>query len=229
MRIARVRIGHLEYGDAAGCRVQPAHRGVAVSHVPDVPGAIGDDAVRFHLRRQLEFLHLAGLRIEAADETAILAGPPDQAVGHLQRIARPLSERRHHPLLEGDFDGSGNQRRTPPGFLREMRREVLCGRRHLIGRQHHHRFNDVFPPCLVVPGGARDLPQRMARHAAFLDKVFARTIGQLNRPATTLCFRCVRCDERNHGDGQRNAERCKHEVPPYGSSYKTKNRPDRST
>ena len=106
VRILRVRIRHLVDGELAGRRIEPADRAVLVAGVPGVALRIELDGVREGAGRQLLFLHLAGARIEPADQVAELSDPPDRAVRGLDRIARALAERRHHPFLEGDLDAA---------------------------------------------------------------------------------------------------------------------------
>ena len=102
VRVLRVGVGHLEFGDLARLRVELADGAVLVARVPDVAGVIEHHRVRHGVRRQRIFLHLAGLRVDAADQVGPLPGPPDAAVRRLHRVARALAEGRRRPLLEGD-------------------------------------------------------------------------------------------------------------------------------
>src|SRR5690606_8715320 len=92
MRIAGRGIGHRIDVDRAGRRIEPPDRAVAVARVPDATVRVGGDAVRTRVRRETILAHLAGLRIEAAEQARVHPGPPDRAVGELQRIARTLAE-----------------------------------------------------------------------------------------------------------------------------------------
>src|SRR5688500_6993958 len=178
MRITRVGVWHLEDLDLAGGGIQPADRPVAITHVPDVAGAVVDDAVRMRLGRELPFLHLAGARVQASDQAGELAGPVDRPVGELERVARALPERRRNPFLEGDLYGSWHQHRFATRLRREVRGEVLGHGRALRFGHVDHRADQVLPPLLGVARGVRDRVQVVTGGAKTLHHTLGVAVGE---------------------------------------------------
>src|SRR5262249_50271319 len=93
----------------------------------------------------LELLHLAGSRIETANDAGELTGPPDRAVGRRQRIVRARSERGDDPFPDVDVRVAGNDARSRPRLLWKVFREVICDRRGLILRQRYHGAEHADP------------------------------------------------------------------------------------
>ena len=183
-RVAGRGVGHRIDGDLLGGRVELADRTVLVAGVPDHARVIDRDRVRHGVGRQRVFLHLASRRIDAPDQVAPLARPPDGAVRRLDRVAGALTERRHLPLGEPDLELAGDQRRRARRVRRHVGSQVPGNLRPLlrhVGQVDH--VGEVLGPFLFgVARTTHDLFGTVAAGAQTLDQVLADAVGQVGLP-----------------------------------------------
>src|SRR5262249_27069528 len=120
--------------------------------------------------------------IEPPDQIAELSSPPDRAIRRLDRIARALAERRHHPFLECDLDRAGHDLGGAPVVVRwKIGREILEDLLLRLGaaREADHRAGQLLPAGVGVAGALCDHVGLMTPGADRLDRILARTRGQL--------------------------------------------------
>ena len=215
MRVLRGRVRHLVDGGLAGRGIDLADRAVLVARVPGHALGIELHRVRHRARRQRVFLHLAGCRIEPPDQIAELPGPPDGSVGGLDRITRPLAERRHLPLGERDLGAAGDERGRPPGVGREMRREILRDRGLLLGRACHvdHRADQLFPAVARVARAGGDHVGLVAGGADACHQLHAGT-GRQPRSLTLLLGLGRDRDQRENRGSHQSSSRGPEHFPP---------------
>ena len=123
MRILRLRVGHLVFGDLAGLRVDHADEPGGVAGVPDVAVRVGLQAVRTRVRRRqrelLELLRCAGSkRPMVLARCAVYQIEPSGATGGIVRVRRLA---RGHPVVELDVDVVGDRRARPAPTRRARR------------------------------------------------------------------------------------------------------------
>ena len=177
------RVGHGMDGDLLRFHIELADGAVLVAGVPDIAGGIEGDAVGHGAGRQGELFHLAGRRVEAADQVAPLAGPPEGAVGRLNGIAGPLAEGRDLPLLEAEGDGTGDQGRGPPVVGRKMRRQIAADAVAILraGGEIDHGGDQFAPAGLVITGAAGNPVVAVTAETEAFDPVLALPRGQPGR------------------------------------------------
>ena len=145
-----------------------------VAAVPDVAVLVVDQPVRAAAHRDREFLHLAGLGIEAAEQVGELARPPDHAVRRRQGIMRTRARRRRGPDLELHIGGTRDDVRLGTVEPAIVGNQVVRNLRHLglgdgrPGGLHHF---DGLAPLLGVLVVVHDAPQIVAADAIFLDRL----------------------------------------------------------
>jgi len=161
-------------------RVDLADGAVHVAAVPGRALGIERDGVRLGVRRQLEFLHLAGDRIEPANQIAELTHPPDRTVRRLDGIARPLTERRHCPFLDRDLNRTGYLFRRAARIRRIVLRQIVDDRRlrRRITGQVDHRTGELFPVLGGVAGAAGDHVGLVTPGAYPGDQILALAVRQ---------------------------------------------------
>ena len=179
VRIARSGVGHLEDGDFACRRIEPADRPIAVPRVPDVSAAIEFHRVRQRIRGQRIFLHPARRGIDPPDEIAELPRPPDGPVRRLDWIARPLAKSWDLPFLERDLGVSRDQRRRPRGVGGKVLRQIADDRVPVIRApgEVDHRAGQLLPAIAGIARAARDLTGLVAPGADGFDQLLASSFG----------------------------------------------------
>ena len=132
MRILGARVGHRILGHLARLGIEPADQRRRVAGVPDVPGHVGDQAVRPGARRlQFELGHLAGRGIEPRQLVHPLLGEPERSVGCLGRIVRVRAGAGRVELLDGDLQLGRGRRRRGNGEHQYDDRLAMCDACHL--------------------------------------------------------------------------------------------------
>jgi hypothetical protein len=160
------RIRHRVFGDFARLSIELAHQPFRVPvyqccRPRSAANPCGPDSGVLR-----GFLHLAGVRIEPAEDVGPLARPPERSVGGPERIVRPLAHvGTSHSLIWTD---AGRGRRPPrptasPGSARPgTPRSLLVS----AGSVFVIDCRSCVHPLARVAAGARDHVQRVALAAA---------------------------------------------------------------
>ncbi len=110
MRIAGLRIGHLEAFDTPGVRIEAADVGVAIARKPNGAALLDDQVVRPGALRQVVPLEGPVLVIQRREIVAALPHEPDSSLRADVGVAGPRVFPRHGPLGDGDRRSRGRLR-----------------------------------------------------------------------------------------------------------------------
>ncbi len=137
------------------------------------------------------------------------------AVLGLDRIARALAERRHHPFLEGDLVRPGHQLGGAPVVLGRIVFGEISGDRGLLVRhapEIDHRADQFLPAFARVARALRDHVGLMAAGADTVDQLLARAVRQRGRRGLRLRGQREQQAQRGSRCGQ--VQRSRHISPP---------------
>ena len=163
VRIARGSGRAAVVGELAGPRIELADVAGEVAGEPDVAVLVGDQAVRAGRRYVgMVFGDLPAVRVQPAEHVGHVAGVPDRPVRIGEGIVRSRTWRRHHPFLDLDLRGAGDQRRRGLRLLREVLHEVVGQHARPDPAARAHRRSASCERRSASPGGCSRLAMMRA-------------------------------------------------------------------